>query len=90
MPELQEAPREIAFHLAAEFATAILLVVVGAALLLGTQRARILSPLALGMLLYTVVNSAGFYAQRDNLGMVTMFMALVVLTVMAIALLLLK
>ena len=84
MPELQAEPRRATLHLVAEFLTAILLIISGAGLLLGSEWARTLSPISLGMLLYTVIISAGYYANQDDLPMVAMFMVLTVLTIMAI------
>lgn len=80
----EEKPWSITFHVIAEFSTAILLIVSGAGLWLGSEWARTLSPLALGLLLYTVINSPGYYAQKNNLPMVAMFIALIILTIAAI------
>ena len=84
MPELLEKPKEITFHLIAEFSTAVLLIISGIGLLLRSGWTRTLSPISLGMLLYTVINSAGFYAHQNNLPMVAMFLVLIILTVVAI------
>lgn len=84
VPELQERPRELAFHLTAELGTAFVLLLAGGAVLKGGRWARSLTPLALGMLLYTVVNSAGFYAQQGNLPMVVLFAVLIGLTALSI------
>ncbi len=51
----------------------------------GVSWAKILALLALGMLLYTVIVSPGYYAQSKNLPMVGMFASLIILTVVAIA-----
>ena len=84
VPELQAERRRATLHLAAEFLTAILLIISGAGLLLGSEWTRTLSPVSLGMLLYTVIVSAGYYANKDVLSMVTMFIVLTILTVVAI------
>jgi hypothetical protein len=70
--------------LAGELLTAVLLIVSALGLLLEKQWARILSPAALGMLLYTVIVSPGYYAQLGNTPMVIMFAILIVLTVAAL------
>jgi len=88
VPELHERPKELAFHLAAEFLTAILLIISGIGLLLKNDWARMLSLIALGMLLYTVIMSAGYYAHQGNTPMVAMFVALTILTILAIVVLL--
>lgn len=80
----EEKPWAITFHVIAEFSTAILLIVSGAGLWFCSEWARTLSPLALGLLLYAVINSPGYYAQKKNLPMVAMFIVLVVMTVAAI------
>lgn len=84
MPELHEKPKEATFHLIAEISTAVLLVISGIGLLLGSEWARTLSPISLGMLLYSVIYAAGFYAHQDNLPMATMFIVLTILTIIAI------
>ena len=83
VPE-EEKPWSITFHVIAEFSTAILLIVSGTGLWLGSGWAKILQPLALGLLLYAVVNSPGYYAQKKNLPMVVMFIMLIILTIAAI------
>ena len=64
VPELQAGQRDIWFHIAAEVLTGLLLVVGGALLLRRPDTgARLLSTFALGALLYTGINSAGYYAE---------------------------
>jgi peptidoglycan/LPS O-acetylase OafA/YrhL len=84
VPELQTAPFEIAFHLAAEFATALALVVGGLAIVSGRSWGRLISLAALGMLIYSVVVSPGYYAQLGNWLFVAMFALLLVLALMAV------
>jgi len=79
-----EKPWAITFHLIAEFSTAILLIVSGAGLWLNSEWAKRLSLISLGMLLYSVVVSPGYYAQKNNLPMVAMFVVFIILTVTAI------
>lgn len=80
IPELTTAPYEIGYHLLAEFLTAVALLASGIGLLGGRSLARRLYPVALGLLLYTVVNSAGYYAQLGDVAMVGMFTVLTVAT----------
>ena len=87
VPELQPAsfaPRLIAYHIVAEILTAVVLIISGVGLFLGSDWAKTLSAISLGMLLYTVINSAGKYAHEDNLPMVAMFTVVTILTVAAI------
>lgn len=86
VPELQTEPIRIAFHLAAEFLTATLLVVGGLGLLANRRWGYSPYLVALGALLYTVVVSPGYYAQSGNIGFVAMFATLFVLTVVFIGL----
>ncbi len=79
-----EKPWAISFHLAGEWGTAFLLIMSGAGLWRGSRWARIISPLGLGMLLYSVIVSPGYYAQAGNLPMVAMFAVLIILTIAAI------
>jgi uncharacterized membrane protein len=86
--ELDDAPLEMTYHLAAELATAVLLLVAAGGLLMVKPWAPSMFFLAAGMLLYTVVNSAGYYAERGNAAMVAMFAVLTVLTLTFVGLVL--
>lgn len=80
----EEKPWAITFHVIAEFSTAILLIVSGAGLWFGSEWARTLSALALGLLLYIAIYSPWYFAQKNNLPMAVVFIVLIVLTVAAI------
>lgn len=80
----EQVPWAIAFHLAGELLTAVLLIISALGLLLEKVWAQVLSPFALGMLLYTVIVSPGYYAQLGNTPMVIMFLILTALTVAAL------
>jgi len=87
VPELKPAsyaPRLITYHIVAELLTAIMLIISGVGLFLGSSWARTLSAISLGMLLYTVINSPGKYAHENNLTMVAVFTIITILTVVAI------
>jgi peptidoglycan/LPS O-acetylase OafA/YrhL len=86
--EIQQGRLDILFHLAAEFATAALLVVAGLATLRRTRRSPLLAGIALGALGYTAVNSAGYYADASDWATVGMFAVISALTVTAAAALL--
>jgi hypothetical protein len=79
--EVQSAPRAIAFHLAAESLTALLLVIAGASLVRGGGTGESVGLIASGALLYTVINSAGYFAERGACAMVAMFAVLLVVAV---------
>jgi hypothetical protein len=79
----EEKPWGITFHLFSEFSTASLLIISGAGVWLNKDWARYLSLLALGMLMYIVIYSPGYYAQRGNMPMAFMFIVLIFLTIVA-------
>jgi hypothetical protein len=83
VPEVTAGQIDIWFHIAAELGAACLLLAAGVALLRRSARARMLSALALGALAYTVVNSAGYYAQTDDWAPVVVFGVLLLATVAA-------
>jgi hypothetical protein len=76
--------RELVFHWIAESVTSVSLVVAGIALLLRLNWAPRIYLLAMGMLVYTAINSAGYFAQRREWPMVAVFGALVVFAVAGI------
>lgn len=81
VPELQTARLQIAYHLAAELLTAAAaLLVTGLGTVTGRSWAGRGYLVALGMLLYTVINSAGYYAELGDASMVGVFGILTVLT----------
>jgi hypothetical protein len=80
----EEKPWAITFHLFSEFTTAILLIISGNGLVFNTDWGKYLSLLALGMLLYIVIYSPGYYLQKNNMPMAIMFIILIVMTVITI------
>jgi hypothetical protein len=79
VPEVQSEPIRLAFHLAAEFVTAFCLIVAGAAILRAKAWGRAFMLAALGMLVYTVIISPGYFAQQGQWPLVGMFAVLLVL-----------
>jgi hypothetical protein len=77
---------ELGLHLAAELLTAAALLTGGALLLSG--RAPAVALVGLGMLLYTTIQSPGYFLARGERGPVAMFGVLVAATAIAITLLL--
>jgi peptidoglycan/LPS O-acetylase OafA/YrhL len=90
IPELEERPIEIAFHLAAEFVTALTLIIGGAGLTLRREWGFPVNMAGLGMLAYTVVVSPGYYAQAGDYAFVGMFAVMMVLTLIFITLSVIK
>ena len=80
-PEVQTAPLELSFHLAAEAATALALIISGLALMRELPWSRKAALVAYGMLAYTVMVSPGYFAQRGEWPMVVVFALLLALTV---------
>lgn len=73
---------EIALHLSAELDTALLLAFGGIILAQGGTRS--LALVGLGMLMYTVIQSPGYFLARHELAPVVMFAVLALLTIAAI------
>jgi len=84
VPELQTEPYRIGFHLTAEAATALALIVSGIGLLNRRAWGRTLSLVALGMLIYTAIVSPGYFAQQGVWPLVGMFAVLLVLTLVSL------
>ena len=81
IPEMTERPWEIAMHLTAEFTTAGLLIVSGAGLWFGAPWATRINVFASGMLVYSLVQSPGYYLQRNAMISVLLFAVVFLLTV---------
>ena len=79
VPELVTDPLIIAFHLIAELVAAFFLIAGGVMLFWRHPLGEKVYLVSLGMLLYTVINSSGYYAQRGDWSFVTMFAILFVL-----------
>ena len=86
VPELKTEPLRIRFHLVAEFATAVALLVGGFALLTDQTWGVRFYLLAAGMLLYTVIVSPGYFAEKGQWGFVGMFALLLVLALVSVVL----
>ena len=84
VPELKTAPLKISYHLLAEFLTAILLLIGGFGLFTKKVWGFHLYLISLGMLLYTVIVSAGYYVNLGDMIMVSMFMVFQVFTIIFI------
>ena len=86
IPELKTESIEIIYHLIAEFLTAILLIISGIGLVKRKKWSFHLFLISLGMLFYTTIVSAGYYADSSDLIMVIMFSFLQILTFLFIVL----
>lgn len=79
---------DMMFHWAAEFLTAMALVVAGVALLADWGWALPLYLVAMGMLLYSLINSPGYFAQLRQWPMVAVFGVMLVLALVSLVLVL--
>jgi len=86
VPELKTEPVRIAFHLAGEFLTAGALIAGGVGLLTGSVWGPQIYPVAVGMLIYTVVVSPGYFAQKRGWPLVGMFAVLLTLALVSLGL----
>ena len=86
VPELDAARLEISFHIAAEVLMAIILLVSGLALLKAARWSIPLSYISLGTLLYSIINSSGYYAQLGQSPFLIMFGVLLICTIAAMVL----
>jgi len=80
IPELATEPARITLHLAAELATAIALIVGGWGLLKYKAWGKQLYLLSTGALIYTMIQSPGYFLQTGETGFVVMFAVLLMLT----------
>jgi len=87
IPELKTEPIRIAFHIAAELLTALILIISGIALLTGTTWGKNLYLIGLGMLFYTAIVSPGYFAQKGEWAWLGMFSAIIILGLVSLMLL---
>ncbi len=73
IPELETEPIRIGMHLTAEFVTAVLLIVGGVALLKSWKYGIDLFQISMGMLIYTLIQSPGYFAEQGEFVFVMMF-----------------
>lgn len=84
VPELQTETIRILFHLAAEGVTALALIISGVGLLTRQTWARTAGFVSLGMLIYTVIVSPGYFAQQGVWALVGMFAVILVLALISL------
>ncbi|RJS50015.1 MAG: hypothetical protein CIT03_00760 [Methanobacterium sp.] len=81
VPEFTTRAAEIVLHLIAEFSTAILLTIAGISLLYKKRSGYNLNLIGLGMLIYTLILSPGYYIQKEEWFMVSFFALLLILSI---------
>ena len=82
VPDLLSRPWEIAMHLTAEFTTAGLLLVSGFGLWFGARWALRVNVFASGMLVYSLIQTPGYYLQRNAMIFVVMLAVSFLITVL--------
>lgn len=76
VPELQTAPWEIGFHISAELLLALALLIAGIATWRSTRWGEKILLVALGMAIYSEINSPGYFAEQGQWAIVVMFAVL--------------
>ncbi len=76
VPQLQTAPWEIGHHISAELILASALLIGGTAALKSIRWGEKLLLVALGMAIYSEINSPGYFAQHNQWALVIMFAVL--------------
>lgn len=66
IPELENEPIRIGFHIAAEMVTALCLLISGIAIMAERDWARSTYFVSVGMLFYTAIVSPGYFAQKGD------------------------
>jgi len=84
IPEMKTEPIRIGFHIMAEMATALVLVLSGILLLIGAVAGQTVFLVGVGMLFYTCIVSPGYFAQQGNWAWLIMFSALIVMGIVGV------
>jgi hypothetical protein len=79
---LPETRTTLSFHLASEFLMATFCIVSGILVLRRKHPGRLLNMAALGMMIYSVLNAAGYYGDRGETAAMIMFIVLAALTLL--------
>ena len=87
VPEFQTAPWAIAFHLAAELTTALVLILGGFAALRAAAWGKTALLVGLGMVIYSEIVSPGYFAQLGQWPIMVMFALILAGAVASVALL---
>ncbi len=80
IPELTTEPARILMHITAEIVTAAALIIAGSGLLAGKTWGYEVYLVATGALLYTMIQSPGYFLHIGQAGFVGMFFVLFILT----------
>jgi hypothetical protein len=81
IPELKTERVAIGFHITAEITMGVLSLLSGFFLLIGLSWAPSFFMLAMGLIVYAVINSAGYYVQKKQWAFVIMFGIILIISV---------
>ena len=81
IPEIQTKPVELGLHVVAEVSTALLLIIGAIGLLLKKSWGLKTYLISMGMLLYTLIMSPGYFLQKGEIPFVIMFMVFLMLAI---------
>jgi len=81
VPELVTSPKSILTHTIAEMMTAVTLIISGVLLLQEKGKGYLLYLLSTGMLMYTIINSAGYFWDKKNYTVVIVLGLLLIATI---------
>ncbi len=81
---LPEGKTELTFHLFSEFMMAFCCLISGLFLLKKKLNGKLLNVLGLGMMIYSVLNAAGYYGERGDIPMMILFFGIFILTLAAV------
>lgn len=90
IPELKTEPIAIKFHLTAELTMGLLCLTSGILLLLGVSWSPYFYITAMGLVIYAVINSAGYYGQNRQWAFVTMFAVILIVSISLVILIIIS
>ena len=81
IPELDTEPIRISMHILAEVITAVILILGGIGILVNKKWGKDIYLVSMGMLIYTLVQSPGYFMETGDYGFVIIFGVLMVLSI---------
>ncbi|PKM53193.1 MAG: hypothetical protein CVV00_13520 [Firmicutes bacterium HGW-Firmicutes-5] len=82
VPELETEPFSLALHVLSELILAVSLLFTGIGYMKNTRWVPYMFMLSMGLLIYSVMNVAGYYGESGNFAMVIIFAVLLVIAVL--------